>query len=207
MNRFLALFFLFGPSTLFAPSQQAPEAPIRTHVPTLAGPLAPLFNGHDLGGFQIKMKPDSPGQESAFRVEDGGLHFTGQGYGGLVTEKSYQNYYLRAEFAWGESTFGARQKLTRKSGILIHVQGSKSVGFQIGEGVTGGMELIGGPSVTAHGVHYTSGAEQTTVIDRNEKEPVTDVTGFRSPTPDHEMERLHGHWNLLELIVDGGHVR
>jgi len=188
------------------------------YLPKLAAPLAPLFNGRDLAGFETILQEDGLNRDPrhVFNVENGALHFTGDGYGGIVTRQSYSNYYLRLEFKWGEGTFGARKGMTRDSGVLFHVQSSaaeplkvwpRSVEFQICEGATGDIWLVDGPSIIVRDKKFTSGAgapAQYQGIDRIGKEPVANVAGFRPP---HELERPHGEWNTLELIVEGGYVR
>ena len=42
----------------------------------------------------------------------------GEEFGYIVTKKEYENYYLRAEFKWGEETYEPRKDKARDSGIL-----------------------------------------------------------------------------------------
>ena len=46
------------------------------------------------------------------------LHITGDGLGGLVTNKRYRDYHLVLEFKWGERTWHEREKAARDSGLL-----------------------------------------------------------------------------------------
>jgi hypothetical protein len=220
-SKCLVLALLLAPS-LYSFAQALP--PSSNHMPA-HGVLHPLFNGRDLTGFDtILNDPGADGKEPAdsnlnrdprhvFNVEHGVLHFTGDGYGGIVTLASYANYYLRAEFKWGEGTYGPRKGMARDSGILFYVQEPlhvwpRSLEFQITEGGTGDIWLVDGPAITVRGKRFTSGAgapTQYTGIDRVGKAPVNNVTGFRSPTG--EVERPHGEWNLLELVADGASVR
>ena len=42
-------------------------------------------------------------------------------------------------------------------------------------------------------------------IDRIAKGPSKDITGYRDPLG--EVEKPHGKWNRLELVVQGDHVK
>ena len=68
------------------------------------GKLVALFNGKDFHGFDTLLEKHGINNdpERVFQVEKGMLHISGQEFGGLVTQSEYGNYYLRAEFKWGE---------------------------------------------------------------------------------------------------------
>lgn len=85
------------------------------------------------------------------------IRISGQWYGGLVTNESYANYRLVAEYRWGLTTWGDRKNKARDSGVLLHLQGedgnnnknlrgawTRSVEFQILEGGTGDIWLVPG---------------------------------------------------------------
>jgi hypothetical protein len=81
-----------------------------------------LFNGKDLTGLTTWLKDtkrDDP--RKVFRVVDGQIHITGDGYGYLATEKAYREYHLVVEYKWGKRTYGG--KFVRNSGILLHAVG------------------------------------------------------------------------------------
>ncbi len=108
------------------------------------GKAVVLFDGHDLANFDIFLKEhglnNDPNQ--VFRVENGAIHVSGKEFGYVITKKEFADYYLRAEFKWGEGTYAPREGQARDSGILYHVQGEqkvwpRSVEFQIIEGGTG----------------------------------------------------------------------
>jgi hypothetical protein len=129
-------------------------------------------------------------------------------FGGLVTQKEYENYYLRAEFKWGEKTYAPRDGKARDSGIQYNITGPLKVWprmmeFQINEGGTGDMWVVGGTGVTVDGKVYestSSGPGAYIRIPHIGRGPLVNVTGHRDPVND--LERLHGKWNVLELIVD-----
>ncbi len=81
-----------------------------------------LFNGKDLTGLSPWLK-DTKHEDprGVFRVEDGVLHVSGDGFGYLATEKEYRDYHLIVEYKWGKKTDGG--KYVRNSGVLLHAVG------------------------------------------------------------------------------------
>lgn len=162
-----------------------------------------LFNGKNLEGFDtfLPSKGLNSDPEKVFQVHDGMIHISGAEFGYLITRREYENYYLKAEFKWGEETHPPRKDKARDSGILFHVVGPdkvwpRSIEFQMIEGGTGDIILVDGVSVTVKGVTKEKGR-----FDRFGKGPWQDVAGFRDPQG--EVEKPHGEWNLLELLADG----
>jgi beta-glucanase (GH16 family) len=144
-----------------------------------------LFDGTNLDHFDtfLKTKGLNSDPEHVFQVEDGVLHVSGKEMGYVITKQAYHDYYLRAEFKWGEGTFGDRAGKARDSGILYDIQGEqkvwpRSIEFQITEGGTGDFWM-------------TDGAEN--------------VVGFRDKVGD--LEKPHGEWNVLELVTHGNDVK
>src|SRR5690242_1771811 len=78
-----------------------------------------LFNGTNLDGFDrfLQSKGLNNDPEKVFQVHDGMIHISGAEYGYVITKEEYGNYYLRAEFKWGEATHPPRQGQARDSGI------------------------------------------------------------------------------------------
>jgi hypothetical protein len=168
------------------------------------GEAVVLFNGRDLTNFDTFLKEHGLNNDPdhVFLVENGVIHISGKEFGYVITKKEFANYYLRAEFKWGEGTYAPREGQARDSGILYHVQGEqkvwpRSVEFQIIEGGTGDFWL--------DGVRVTGPPGTALKIDRIGKGPWTNVTGFRDPVG--ELEKPHGEWNLLELVAQGDHVK
>ena len=115
------------------------------------GKLKALFNGKNFKGFDTLLKDHGINHDpnKVFQIEDGTLHISGEEFGGLVTRKDYENYYLRAEFRWGDKMYAPRLGKTRDSGIQYNITGplkvwSKLMEFQINEGGTGDMWVISG---------------------------------------------------------------
>jgi hypothetical protein len=176
------------------------------------GPAVVLFDGRDLSRFDTFLP--SAGLNSdpnhVFTVENGAVHVSGTEMGYFITRQEYKNYYLRAEFKWGEGTFASRVAQARDSGILYNIQGAnkvwpRSVEFQINEGCTGDFWMTDGAALTGKdGVRVTGPAGSAVKIDRFNKGVFKNVTGYRDPT--NELEKPHGEWNTVELVNRDGHV-
>ena len=177
------------------------------------GPAVILFDGKDLSQFDTFLPSTGlnadPGH--VFTVEKGLIHISGKEFGYILTKQEYKNYYLRAEFKWGEGTYGSRAGQARDSGILYNIQGPnrlwpRSIEFQINEGCTGDFWLINGGGITGKDGVRAVGPEGSQVkADRFNKGEYKNVTGWRDPTG--EVEKPHGKWNVVELVNSDGHVR
>jgi hypothetical protein len=121
------------------------------------GPVSPtetvrLFNGKDLAGLHTWLrdsKRDDP--RKVFRVTDGLLHISGDGFGYLATDKEYRDYHLTVEYRWGKRTDGG--KYVRNSGVLLHAIGPDGgaggtwmscVECQLAQGCVGDLIVIRG---------------------------------------------------------------
>jgi hypothetical protein len=180
-------------------------------IPPHAGPIV-LFDGANLDNFDTFLKSHGLNNDpdQVFRVEKGVIHISGREFGYIITKREFANYYLQAEFKWGEGTYAPRQGQARDSGILYHIRGPQkvwptSIEFQILEGGTGDFWLTDGGALTANGTRVTGPAGQAVKIDRRGKGPWNNVVGYRDPVG--EVERPHGQWNRLELVAQGDHVR
>ncbi len=172
-----------------------------------------LFDGTNLNYFDIflKTKGLNSDPDHVFVVEKTVLHISGKEMGYIITKQPFHNYYLRAEFKWGEGTYAERAGQARDSGILYNIQGEQkvwpnSIEFQIMEGGTGDFWMTDGASLTGRdGKRITAPAGSGLKIDRFGKGPSKNVTGFRDPVG--EVEKPHGEWNLVELLTQGDDVR
>jgi hypothetical protein len=171
-----------------------------------------LFDGGNLNPFDTFLPSTGLNSDPnhVFTVEDGVVHVSGTEMGYFITKKEFKNYYLSAEFKWGEGTFGTRAGQARDSGILYNIQGPnkvwpRSVEFQINEGCTGDFWLTDGAAITGKdGVRVTGPEGKASKIDRFNKGVFKNVTGYRDPT--NELEKPHGEWNVVELVNRDGHV-
>ncbi|HSB17795.1 MAG TPA: DUF1080 domain-containing protein [Bryobacteraceae bacterium] len=171
------------------------------------GPKEKLFNGKSLDGFYtyIEKYGKNNDPKGVFRVENGQIRASGEEYGYFITEKEYEDYYLLVEFRWGSKTFPPREGNARDSGILYHAGGEdklwpQSIEFQMIEGGTGDLILVGDTAVTVKGETKRRGR-----FDRFGKGKWEDVAGYRDPNGD--PEKPHGQWNKLELWADGDNFR
>jgi hypothetical protein len=172
-----------------------------------------LFDGRGLGAFDTFVRGEGLNSDTGhvFRVERGVIHVSGTEHGYIVTKQPFRHYRLHAEFKWGEGTFGSRAGKARDSGILYHVQGPdkvwpRSVEFQIQEGATGDFWMTDSASITGRdGRRVTGPVGRSLPIDRFGKGPWQNVVGYRDPNG--EVERPHGEWNVLELVVAADTVR
>jgi len=152
----------------------------------------PLFNGKDLGGWYsfLKSKGKSNDPDTIFSVKDGLLKITGKEFGYIVTERSFTNFHLVAEFKWGEKKYPPRESRVRDNGICYYVVSTdkvwpRSVECQIQEGDCGDFWLI--DSVTA-------------VVDGIQQGPTKNTRVIKKK----DNERPTGEWNRIEIIANQG---
>ncbi len=184
-------------------AQTAPPSAVPAH-----GAEIVLFGGSDLSQFDtfIRGRGLNADPEHVFQVEGGLIHVSGHEMGYILTKQSFHRFYLRADFKWGEGTFGERKGQARDSGILYNIQGEqkvwpRSVEFQIKEGETGDFWMTDGAAVTgADGKRVTGPPGSALNIGHIGKGPTENVIGFRNTSG--ELERPRGEWNTLEVVVD-----
>jgi Domain of Unknown Function (DUF1080) len=172
-----------------------------------------LFDGSNLDNFDtfLKTKGLNSDPDHVFKLENGMIHISGKDMGYLITRQSYHDFYLRAEFKWGEGTYGEREGKARDSGILFNIQGEqkvwpRSVEFQITEGGTGDFWMTDGAALTGrNGERVTGPPGSSLKIDHFGKGPTQNVVGFRDAVGD--LEKPHGQWNILELATRGNDVK
>ena len=177
------------------------------------GSAVVLFDGKNLDQFDtfLKTKGLNADPEHVFTVENRVLHISGKEMGYVITKQSFHDFYLRAEFKWGEGTYAERAGQARDSGILYNIQGEqkvwpRSIEFQIVEGGTGDFWMTDGAALTgANGVRVEGPPGSALKIDRIGKGPWKNVVGYRDPVG--ELEKPHGEWNTLELVTQGNQVR
>ena len=178
-------------------------AQLATDIPP-HGKLVRLFNGKDLTGFDILLQSKGLNHdtEKIFQVEKGIIHVSGDDFGGIVTQKEYENYYLRAQFKWGEKTWQDRVGKARDCGILYNITGPlpappkgvwpRSFEFQITEGGTGDIWLVKGATLKVNGKPVTSDPDPTgqqyVKSVRFGEGPWQNVTGYRDPAG--EVEKI-----------------
>lgn len=108
--------------TRFFEDDPIPEIPVGT---------VDLFNGTDLEGWDVwinDLAPHGP-SDSLFTVTDGVIHVSGQGLGGITTQKAYRNYHLRMEYRFIGDAYYSRVGKTADGGLLFHCVGPEGVGY------------------------------------------------------------------------------
>ena len=188
--------------------QMVPASAIPPHQPAIA-----LFDGGDLLHFDtfVRGRGLNSDPNHIFQVEQGVIHVSGHEMGYLITKQAYHRFYLRADFKWGEGTFAERAGQARDSGILYSIQGEnkvwpRSIEFQIKEGETGDFWMTDGAALTgSDGKRVTGPTNSALNIGHIGKGPTQNTVGFRNSSG--ELEKPHGEWNTLELVVDDKVIR
>ena len=235
LHLLLLSLLCIGPAATAARAAETETTESReTAVSPVDGPIK-LFNGKNLDGFYTWIRGsqyDDPKQ--VFTVQDGMLHISGDGYGGLITEKAYRDYHFIMEFKWGEKTWGDREDRARDSGVLVHCWGPDggysntwmaSIEAQIIEGGVGDILVLSGKDPESGEVLTTSLTAEITKDRDGEKvwkkggERVTLSSGrinwFGRDVDwadkvgfrgKDDVESPFGEWTRLEIIADGGHL-
>jgi hypothetical protein len=194
-----------------------------------------LFNGKNLEGFYTWLK-DSKYEDprQVFRVTDGWLHITGEGFGSLTTKNAYRDYHLVLEFKWGTATHETRKDRAMDSGLLIHSNGEDgvhsgawmpSIEVQIIQGGCGDFILVGNDKVTTPysltvevgrdrdgEVIWQKGNPRETFNFKNRRRinwfgrdpDWKDGLGFRGR---HDVESPDGQWTRMDVLCQGGHIQ
>ncbi len=218
---------MLGPAIFLVAQAPDPEAIRPTEV-------IKLFNGKDLSGWYVWLKDTGRADpRRVFSVHDGLLHISGDGLGGLTTEKAYRDYHLVTEWRWGKRTWGSRQNAAKDSGILVHGIGPDggyngiwlcSIESQIIQGGCGDFIVVAGKladgtpaplRLTAEVTQdrdaeyvWKKGGERRTFergrVNWFGRDPDwKDVIGFRGKQ---DVERPDGEWNRQEVICDGNRI-
>ena len=198
------------------------------------GPIR-LFNGRNFEGLYTWIRDqDYADPKKVFTVEDGMIHISGDGYGGLITRDAYRDYHLFVEFKWGEKTWGNRKDRARDSGVLLHCWGPDggynntwpaSIEAQIIEGGVGDVLVLTGVDPVTGQVFPTSlTADVATDRDgepvwKDGGESVTISSGrinwFGRDVDwadrigfrgQSDVESPFGEWTRLEVIADGNEL-
>lgn len=198
------------------------------------GPIK-LFNGRNLEGFYTWIRGlNYADPKKVFTVRDGMIHISGDGYGGLITNRAYCDYHLIIEFKWGEKTWGERAARSRDSGLLLHCWGPDggygntwmaSIEAQIIEGGVGDILVLTGTDPNSGKVLPTSLTAEITrdrdgeMVWKNGGERVTisggrinwfgrdvDWTDTIGFRGCDDVESPHGEWTRMDVIADGGQL-
>jgi hypothetical protein len=189
----------------------------------------PLFIGKNLTGFTTWLKAtrhDDP--KRVFRVADGLLHVTGEGFGYLATTKAYQDYRVVLEYKWGKRTDGG--KFVRNSGLLLHGTGPDGgangvwmscIECQLAQGCVGDLIVIRGKNEKGETIpvrltsdialgpdkrpRWREGGTQTVFTNRqlwwNKHDP--DFKELLDTRGKNDVESQLDDWTKVECICDG----
>lgn len=205
--------------------------------PSRTSALAPedriqLFNGKNLDGMYSYIEGTAYADSNkVFTVQDGLLHVSGNGYGGLITNEAYRDYHLIIEFKWDGKTWGNRVDRARDSGLLLHCWGPDggygnkwmaSIEAQIIEGGVGDILVLTGTHPTTGQKYMTELTADITKDRDGEKvwkkggEPITLNAGrinWFGRDPDwadtigfrgkDDVESPLDEWTKMEVIADG----
>lgn len=183
-----------------------------SYIPAHGKPIV-LFDGSHRDQFASFLKTNglNSDPDHVFTFEKDVIHVSGAEMGYLITKKEFADYYLRGEFKWGEATHAPREGQARDSGILYHIQGPNkvwptSIEYQICEGQTGDFYMTDGAALTGtDGKRETGPPNSAARIKRIGEGPWQNVTGYRDPNG--EVEKPHGEWNVVEIVVQGDNVK
>lgn len=198
-----------------------------------------LFNQKNLDGWIIHTREKQSENPGIFTVKDGILKISGGAgdeayYGGIITEKEYENYHFVLEYKWGGPTFGTRKDKARDSGILLHCVGPvggpggkgpwmTSVECQIIEGGTGDFIMVGGPDNDGNPVKHSATVNAEKRDGQwyyNPEAPEVTISGARinwwGRDPkwkdvvdfrgEKDVESPFGEWTRVECICKGNTV-
>jgi hypothetical protein len=114
----------------------------------------PLFNGRDLDGWTPKIRGFPLGENAldTFRVENGAIKVSYDKYakfderfGHLFYKDSFSHYRLRIEYRFtGQQCPGGPDWAFRNSGVMLHGQDPKTMGFDQSFPVSIEVQFLGG---------------------------------------------------------------
>lgn len=176
MNKLIITFLVLNATALIAGEMLVKSEPIRPQTKTM------LFNGKDLSGWiKVINKEEGCCPDKTWSVKNGVISCTGQPFGYLMTQQSYADYKLHAEYRW---TAKVEQQ---NSGIFVHKTGPdnfflpKAIETQLKDGNAGDFVLLS--KATINGVE-------------NEKNKRIERIGKPSEKP-------FGEWNSVDIEVKG----
>jgi 3-keto-disaccharide hydrolase len=156
-----------------------------------------LFNHQDLNGWYAYNKESGKHANATdlFVVENQMIRLYGDIAGYLMSEESFHNFQLTAEFRWNTDTTFVRRNQTKNSGVmyLVPVEAPdmlwpKGIQFQIKEGATGDFILL----------------QDVTLRIKGEKtEPGKSVAATRFEDAANPI----GKWNTLVVTCLNGNIK
>ncbi len=189
-----------------------------------------LFNGKNLQGWDTYIGPDLDAAGKAITNIPVGLNhdpkhvftvidqhgekvirISGESWGGISTQKEYENFHFQLQFKWGNLSWGQKKNKKKDSGLLYFAVGPhgadygawmRSQEFQIEEsncgdywGVAGGTESVKATRKNDSTFVYNPAGQLTTFS-------ATSKTG-RHCLKQTDAEKPVGEWNTLDLYCHG----
>jgi len=189
-----------------------------------------LFNGKDMTGWDTYIGPlfDSSGNKlndvpvglnkdpnHVFSiVEQNGekvIRISGENFGGISTQKEFENYHLQLMFKWGLLKWAPKKNKKRDSGLLYHSVGRRgadfgfwmrSQEFQIEEGNCGDYWGVAGGIEDIKAIKKSDSEYVYSPIGQWNTFSATSKTGRRCIKTG-DAEKPSGEWNTLDLYVHG----
>lgn len=193
-----------------------------------------LFNGKDLSGwYTYQRKPEPTSRVEGLKMVDGSyiepiglnkdplgvfsvveldgesvIRISGETFGILVTNESFENYHFTLEFKWGEKKYPPRENQKRDSGICYHSFGEegaqggvwmKSVECQIQEGDVGDLWCVNATTAQVN----ISGPEDRFIYDPSGPLHTFDWRDVRHCKRSIDFERPYGQWNQVDVYAFG----
>lgn len=183
----------------------------------------PLFNGHNLDGWNIAIENAPLGEDPQGHIviRDGSIHMYADtpedqrgDYGVIVTDQTYGRFHLEFDYAWGPKKFAPRKDRLRDAGLLYHIADPNerasgiwpvSMECQIQEGDTGDLVFLGVGGLTwLHpDPNHAPGQGTAGLLPEYGGRPKFCRKGdntYVGRFPEHDT--LEG-WNRMEAIVHG----
>ncbi|MDO4584001.1 MAG: DUF1080 domain-containing protein [Planctomycetia bacterium] len=226
------MVLLFFSTTLRAQTQEQDLAAIPPSTPVTE--VRELFNGKDLTNWYTYLRGYGKNHDpkGVFSVKDGIIQVTGEEWGCLTTEESFENYRLIVEYRWTGKIYPSKQGKALDSGILFHSIGPDggfggiwmlSHEYNLILGASGDFWTVGKASRPDIFLQSTVGEERLGgndfIYDKNGKEVTLvgnnrvcrwDIARDWTDTTDVKPavnEKPIGEWNTAELVCDGEEVR
>ncbi len=156
-----------------------------------------LFNGTNLNGWyaftEKEKKSDNP--QAIYAVSDSMIRLNGEKVGYLMSQKSFENFELTAEFRWNTDKQYHRNNNVKNSGLMYNVPTDapdvlwpRGIQFQIKQGFTGDFVLLDSVTLNVSGVQKGAGKSVAVAKIKDNEKPI-------------------GEWNKLRIVSKNGICR
>jgi hypothetical protein len=140
-----------------------------------------LFNGKDLGNWTFYLKDKAVDPATAFTVQNGIIHISGNPFGYMRTKEIYSDYRLNVEWRWPSQA--------TNSGVFVHGQKPDTIWLKCIECQL--MPGNAGDFVCMNGAEMNERIDKSTVVVRKM------AASSEKPT---------GEWNTMEVVCNGNSI-